>query len=177
MWLAFGLYAQKNSENSFILRCGSAGNLLAYNAEFYIVPLAIPDHLHSDPYLPPHILVTVYAPSRPPRQWMFEMSVKNGPSPGSFSFIFRRFKHTIVKIVLQQINVKKCPSSIRCWDLNPQPLEHESPPLTIRPGLPPIFAQVILLFLSRGSNSVRVDFSKSGLRFIEAGEKVLMGTA
>ena len=39
-------------------------------------------------------------------KWMFEISVKNGPSPGSFSFIFRRFKHTIVKIVLQQINVK-----------------------------------------------------------------------
>ena len=28
-------------------------------------------------------------------------------------------------------------SSIRCWDLNPQPSEHESPPITTRPGLPP----------------------------------------
>ena len=70
-------------------------------------------------------------------KWMFEISAKNGPSPGSFSFIFRRFKHTIVKIVLQQINVKKCPSSIRCWDLNPQPSEHESPSITTRPELPP----------------------------------------
>ena len=35
---------------------------------------------------------------------------------------------------LQQYNVKKCPSSIRCWDLNPQRLEHESPCITTRPG-------------------------------------------
>ena len=33
--------------------------------------------------------------------------------------------------------VKKCPSSIWCWDLNPQPLEHESPPMSTRPGFPP----------------------------------------
>ena len=45
------------------------------------------------------------------------------------------FKETLK--FLQQINVKKCPSSIRYWDLNPQPSEHESPPLTTRPGLPP----------------------------------------
>ena len=38
---------------------------------------------------------------------------------------------------LQQINVKKCPSSRRCWDSNPQPLEQESLPITTRPGLPP----------------------------------------
>ena len=38
---------------------------------------------------------------------------------------------------LQQINVKKCPSSIRCWDSNSQPSENKSPPLTTRPGLPP----------------------------------------
>ena len=29
-------------------------------------------------------------------------------------------------------------SSIWCWDSNPQPLEHESSPVTTRPGLPPI---------------------------------------
>ena len=32
---------------------------------------------------------------------------------------------------------EKCPSSIRCRDSNSQPLEHESPPITTRPGLPP----------------------------------------
>ena len=30
-----------------------------------------------------------------------------------------------------------CSSSIRRWDLNPWPLECESPPITTRPGLPP----------------------------------------
>ena len=33
--------------------------------------------------------------------------------------------------------VKKYLSSIQCWDLNPRPLDHESPPITTRPGLPP----------------------------------------
>ena len=35
--------------------------------------------------------------------------------------------------MLQQINVKKCPSSIWCWDSNSQPSDYESPPLTTRP--------------------------------------------
>ena len=29
-----------------------------------------------------------------------------------------------------------CPSSIRCWNSNPQPLEHKSSPITTRQGLP-----------------------------------------
>ena len=29
---------------------------------------------------------------------------------------------------------EKCPSSIRCRDSNPQPFEHESSPITTRPG-------------------------------------------
>ena len=41
---------------------------------------------------------------------------------------------------LLQINAKNCqssiPSSIQCRDLSPQPLEHESPPITTRPELP-----------------------------------------
>ena len=32
-----------------------------------------------------------------------------------------------------------CPSSIRRGDSNPRPFEHESPPVTTRPGLPPVF--------------------------------------
>ena len=48
---------------------------------------------------------------------------------------FRPFKQTL--LFLQQIYVKKCPSSIWCWDSNPQPSEHESPPITTSPGLPP----------------------------------------
>ena len=31
--------------------------------------------------------------------------------------------------------MKKCPSSIKCWDSNPRPLERESLPITTRPGL------------------------------------------
>ena len=37
--------------------------------------------------------------------------------------------------ILQQINVRKCPSSIWCQDLNSRPSDYESPPLTTRPGL------------------------------------------
>ena len=53
--------------------------------------------------------------------------------PGLFLICFRLFKHTLQ--FLQQINVKKCLSSIWCRDSNSQPLEHESPPITTRPGL------------------------------------------
>ena len=35
--------------------------------------------------------------------------LKNGPSPASFSFIFDFFQ-TNINTILQQINVKKCPS-------------------------------------------------------------------
>ena len=37
---------------------------------------------------------------------------------------------------------EKCPSGFRCWDTNPQPLVHESSPVTTRLGFPP---NVILL--------------------------------
>ena len=39
--------------------------------------------------------------------------------------------------------VKKCPSRIRCRDSNSWPLEHEPPPITTRPGLPPFKCSVI----------------------------------
>ena len=61
--------------------------------------------------------------------------LKNRPSSASFLFIFGLFKQAMQ--ILQQINVKKCPSSIRCRDQNSQPSNYESPPLTTRPGLPP----------------------------------------
>ena len=54
------------------------------------------------------------------------------------SLIFVLVKQTSLQF-LQQIYVEKCPSSIRCRDSNPRPLEHESPPITTRPGLPPSF--------------------------------------
>ena len=59
----------------------------------------------------------------------------NGPTPASLSFIFSLFKQTVQ--FLQQINVKKCPSSIGRQDSKPRPFKHESSPITTRPGLPP----------------------------------------
>ena len=55
-------------------------------------------------------------------------------------FIFGLFKQAIH--YLQQI-VKKCPSSIQCWDLNPQPFEHELSPVTTRPGVPPYLINLL----------------------------------
>ena len=55
--------------------------------------------------------------------------------PWPLFIYFRLSKHTLQ--FLQQIHVKKCPSSIWCWDSNSQPLEHESTPITTRPGLQP----------------------------------------
>ena len=54
-----------------------------------------------------------------------------------FRLFLLSFKQTIQ--ILQQIQVKKCPSSIKCRDLNSQPSNYESSPLTTRPGLPPIY--------------------------------------
>ena len=59
--------------------------------------------------------------------------LKNGPIPASFIGYFRSFQ---TKKITANI-CEKCPSSKWCGDLNPQPLEHESPPVTTRPGLPP----------------------------------------
>ena len=47
---------------------------------------------------------------------------------------FGRFKLTNNTIFTSN-QWEECPSSVRCWDSNPQPLEHESPPITTGPGL------------------------------------------
>ena len=59
----------------------------------------------------------------------------NGPSSASFSFIFFSFIEQAIQII-QQINVRKCPSNFRCWDSNSKPSYYEPPSLTTRPGLP-----------------------------------------
>ena len=56
----------------------------------------------------------------------------NGPTPASFSFTFGLFKQTL-QIFTTNI-CEKCPSRIRCCDSNPQPLECESPPITLDHG-------------------------------------------
>ena len=55
---------------------------------------------------------------------------------GLFFHLFLVLSYKHYKI-LQQIYVNKCPAGIRCRDLNPRPVEGESPPITTRPGLPP----------------------------------------
>ena len=67
----------------------------------------------------------------------------NGPFPASFC-LFSSFQTN--KQFLQQIYVKKCPSCVQCWDSNPQPSDHESPPITTRPGLPPFCVNILSLF-------------------------------
>ena len=51
-------------------------------------------------------------------------------------FLFRSFQTNIITILTTNTR-EKCPSSIRCWDSNPQTLESESLPITTSPGLPP----------------------------------------
>ena len=52
--------------------------------------------------------------------------------PGLFFVYFRFFKITIFTTYI----CEKCPSSILCWDSNPQPSDSEHHPITTRPGLP-----------------------------------------
>ena len=64
-----------------------------------------------------------------------EIFLKMGQPRPLFLFIFGLFRQT-----LQIFRTNICenfPSSIWCRDLNPQPLEGESSPITTRPGLPP----------------------------------------
>ena len=68
---------------------------------------------------------------------------KKWANPVLFLFIFSLFKQTIQ--YLQQINVKKCPSSTRHWDSNP----HESSPIATRPGLPPYFLLFVQLLCAK----------------------------
>ena len=59
----------------------------------------------------------------PMASFVFEWTIQ-----ASFRVYFRLFKQTLQ--FLQQIYVKKYPSSIQCWDLNPQPSGHEPPRIT-----------------------------------------------
>ena len=61
---------------------------------------------------------------------------KNWSTPASFVVYFWSFQTTIITNFTTN-KCEKCPSSIRCQDLNSHPLEHISPPITTRPGLPP----------------------------------------
>ena len=58
------------------------------------------------------------------------------PHPASFIIYFQSFQTNVTHSTT--VYVKKCPSSIRCRDSNPQLLGRKSPPITTRPGLLPI---------------------------------------
>ena len=77
----------------------------------------------------PKVSVTYY------NHWSRNWEFFKWANPGLFLIDFRIFKQALQ--FLQLINVKKCPSSIQCWNLNPKPLGQKSPPITTRPGIPP----------------------------------------
>ena len=96
------------------------------------------------------------------------LSFLNGPPLAPFPLISGLFKQNLH--FLQQIDMKKCHSSILCRDSNPQPLEHESFPVINRPGHRPLF-RIILprhgaiewgsLTNCRGRGQVQCDQKKS----------------
>ena len=73
----------------------------------------------------------------------------NGPSPGSFLFIFvfSTNKHYNFTTDL----CEKCPSSIQYWDLNPQPSAGQSHPITTRPGL-----QFLKILFHKSSTATKI---------------------
>ena len=87
--------------------------------------------------------------------WVKSNFLKMGQPRPLLSFIFGLFE---LKLQFkQQICVKKYPSSLRCQDSNPQPSDHESPPITTRPGLPPSSNFLCKRFLKGGRLSPRND--------------------
>ena len=72
--------------------------------------------------------------------------------------LFRLFLSFQANITILTTNkYEKCPSSIWCWDSNPQPLGHESPPITTRPGLPLLNCcqSLSLIFLFSSKNMLK----------------------
>ena len=65
-----------------------------------------------------------------------EIDHSTAQQTASFCLFFVFSKQTLQSV--QQYNVKICPSSVRCWVSNPQPLECQSPPITPWLGLRPI---------------------------------------
>ena len=71
-------------------------------------------------------------------------------NPSLFYRLFSVFSNKYYYNFTQQIFVKICPSII--WCREPRPLEHESPLISTRPGLPPshyLLCDVVLDHLSR----------------------------
>ena len=74
-----------------------------------------------------------YQPTTQTFSWKQRLGIRffNGPTPAFFYiFVFSTNKE-------YNFTTNQCPFGIRCWDQNPRRSEHESPPITTRPGLPP----------------------------------------
>ena len=59
--------------------------------------------------------------------------------------LFSVFSTNNTIFTTNQCEKMSCPSSIRRRDSNPRPLDHESPPITTRSGLPPNMAIYLTL--------------------------------
>ena len=72
--------------------------------------------------------------------------------------------------LLQQINVKKCPSNMGRRDSNPRPLKHELSPITTRPGLLPYLSiclsnRFAIISTISSKNEIRKTFISLGVIF------------
>ena len=83
--------------------------------------------------------------------------------PRPLFHLFSSFQTNITNFTTNMY-VKKCPSSIRCRDSNSRPLEHEPPPITTRPGLPPRLK--LVTWLAKGNHTDLFQHSYSTLKFI-----------
>ena len=72
--------------------------------------------------------------------------LKHGPTPASLFIYFHSFQTNNTIFTTNQC--EKCPSSKWLWDSNPRPLEHESSPITTKPGLPPRIINCQQLFIT-----------------------------
>ena len=73
-------------------------------------------------------LLLLLPSSIPP--YLRHVSVKNGPTPVSFCLL-SVFSNKQYHFTTNQCEkMSNCPSSIRCWDSNPQPLKQELSPIT-----------------------------------------------
>ena len=57
--------------------------------------------------------------------------------PRPLFHLFSSFQTHITNFTTNRYGKKVHPVYLRCWDSNSRPWEHESPPITTRPGLPP----------------------------------------
>ena len=66
-------------------------------------------------------------------------------NPGLFFVFFGRFKQTLQIFTTNKYEKMISQSSIQHWDSNSRTLNHESSPITTRPGLPPLVGPVLYM--------------------------------